>query len=87
MQFRGVSKHTFFMMKRRVQAIDVTQSYFQRRKSLASIQSTIKSGMMGATARIEHMEKDDASRILAWYEPSDQRAANAEKSQPELFSG
>ena len=87
MQFRGIGKHTFFMLKRRVQAIDVTQSYFQRRKGLASIQSTIKSGMMGATARIEHMEKDDASRILAWYEPSGQRAAQTEKSQPELFSG
>jgi putative membrane protein len=87
MQFRGISKHNFYMLKRRIQAIDVTQSYFQRRKNLASIQSTIKSGMLGATARIEHMEKDDASRILAWYEPSDQKAASNEKSQPELFSG
>ena len=87
MQFRNISKHTFFIMKRRIQAIDVTQSYFQRRKDVASIQATIKSGMMGATARIDHMEKGDAGRILAWYEPSDQKSANTEKSQPELFSG
>ncbi|MGK7379058.1 PH domain-containing protein [Planococcus sp. 1R117A] len=87
MQFRGISKHTSYMMKRRIQAVDITQSFFQRRRSLASIQSTIKSGMMGAVARIDHMEKEDASRILAWYEPSDQKAADHEKRQPELFSG
>lgn len=75
MEFRNISKHSFFMMKKRIQAIDVTQSYFQRRKNIASIQSTIKSGMMGATARITHMEQKDASRILAWYEPSNQKAS------------
>ncbi|MDQ0429562.1 putative membrane protein [Planomicrobium stackebrandtii] len=70
MQFRGFSKHRFFMLKKRVQVIQVTQSYFQRRKDIASISSTIKSGMMGAVAATPHMEKEDASRILAWYEPS-----------------
>jgi len=75
MEFRAVSKHAFFMMKKRIQAIEVTQSYFQRRKELASIQATIKSGMLGTTARVEHMEKEDASEILAWYEPSDSKTA------------
>lgn len=70
MQFRGISKHRFFMLKKRVQVVQVTQSYFQRRKDIASISSTIKSGMLGATATTPHMEKEDASRILAWYEPS-----------------
>ena len=73
MQFRGLSKHRFFMLKKRVQVIQVTQSFFQRRKGIASISSTIKSGMMGATATTPHMEKEDASRILAWYEPSGAR--------------
>ncbi|MBT2571732.1 PH domain-containing protein [Planococcus sp. ISL-110] len=70
MQFRGFSKHRFFMLKKRVQVVQVTQSYFQRRKGIASISSTIKSGMMGATATTPHMEKEDARRILSWYEPS-----------------
>lgn len=73
MQFRGLSKHRFFMLKKRVQVVQVTQSYFQRRKGIATINSTIKSGMMGATAATPHMEKEDASRILAWYEPSGRR--------------
>ncbi|TWT24615.1 PH domain-containing protein [Planomicrobium sp. CPCC 101110] len=76
MEFRTVSKHAFFMVKKRIQAIEVTQSYFQRRKDLASIQATIKSGMLGATARIDHMERDDASRVLAWYEPSNSKTTD-----------
>ena len=86
MVFRGVSKHTFYMMKKRVQAVEVSQSVFQRRKGIASIQATIKSGMLGETARVEHMEKDDASDILAWYEPSNRKKLAKEKGQPE-FSG
>ena len=87
MQFRGFSKHSFYLMKRRVQALDVTQSYFQRRKQLASIEGTIKSGIMGASARINHMDTGDAERIMAWYEPSSRPLPEDEKSQPEYFSG
>ena len=86
MVFRGISKHTFYMMKKRVQAVEVSQSVFQRRKGIASIQATIKSGMLGATARVEHMEKEDASNILAWYEPSNRKKEAKEKGRPE-FSG
>lgn len=86
MEFRGITKHTFFIMKKRIQAIDVSQSYFQRRKDIATIQATIKSGMMGVSARVDHMDRQDASRILAWYEPSRKRLAayEQEEGQPEL---
>lgn len=84
MEFRNFNKHTFYMMKKRVQAVEVMQTYFQRRKDIASIQATIKSGMLGATARINYMEREDASRILAWYEPSNNKAVNNEKDQPEI---
>lgn len=70
MQFRGLSKHRYFILKKRVQVVQITQSYFQRRKDIASIHATIKSGTMGATATTPHMEKEDATRILTWYEPS-----------------
>lgn len=70
LQFRGFSKHSFYLMKKRVQVVDFTQSYFQRRKHLISIEATIKSGLLGASARIIHMDTKDAERIMAWYEPS-----------------
>lgn len=82
MEFRGISKNTFYVLKKRVQSVDVFQTYFQRRKDLASIQTTIKSGMLGYAARINYMEKEDASRILDWYQPSPRRITK-QKSQPE----
>src|SRR5690606_18671413 len=81
MEFRGFSKHTFYVWKKRVQAVYVLQTYFQRKRDLASIQATIKSGMLGYTARINYMEKEDASRILDWYHPSSVRTEK--KDQPE----
>ena len=81
MEFRGITKHTFYMVKKRIQVIDVSQSYFQRRKNIATIQATIKSGMLGTAARIDHMDREDASRILAWYEPSKQRVAAQEQEK------
>src|SRR5690606_23119887 len=84
MEFRGIGTHPFFMRKKRIHAVEISRSYFQRRKSLASAQATIMSGLLGAAARVEHIERQDASRILAWYEPSNQKAEENEKSQPEL---
>lgn len=81
MEFRGFSKHTFYVWKKRVQAVDVLQTYFQRRRDLASIQATIKSGVLGYSARINYMEKEDASHILAWYHPSS--TISKQKGQPE----
>ncbi|HSP21823.1 MAG TPA: PH domain-containing protein [Planococcus sp. (in: firmicutes)] len=81
MEFRGFSKHTFYVWRKRVQAVDVLQTYFQRRRDLASIQATIKSGMLGYAARINYMEKEDASRILDWYHPTS--IATKQKGQPE----
>ncbi|WP_033543563.1 PH domain-containing protein [Planococcus sp. CAU13] len=83
MEFRGFSKHTFYVWKKRVQAVYVLQTYFQRRRDLASIQATIKSGMLGYSARINYMEKDDASRILEWYQPSPRISKQKAKGQPE----
>ncbi len=81
MEFRGFSKHTFYVWKKRVQAVNVLQTYFQRKKDLASIQATIKSGMLGYSARINYMEKDDATRILDWYHPT--TISPKQKGQPE----
>ncbi len=87
MRFRGFSKHSFYLMKKRVQVVDVTQSYFQRRKQLATIEATIKSGMLGASARILHMDISDAERIMSWYKPTNRPLPEKNKSQPDMFSG
>ncbi|MFC4410540.1 PH domain-containing protein [Chungangia koreensis] len=68
-QFRVFSKHTYFLKRRRIQSLEVNQSYFQKRRDLATIQANIKSGSLGASAVVPHMNAEDAGRILDWYEP------------------
>lgn len=74
-QFRGISLHRFYMLKKRIQVVAVTRTIFQRRRDVASVHATIKSGMLGATALVPSLSREDAERILAWYEPSRQRQA------------
>jgi len=78
---RGFSKSTFFIEKKRMQSFMVKQSPFQKRKALASIETTIKSGALGASAKVEHMDAKDIDELMTWYEPSGD--AVIEKGQPQ----
>ncbi|MGX7593693.1 PH domain-containing protein [Planococcus plakortidis] len=75
-QFRGISLHRFYMLKKRIQVVAVTRTIFQRRRDVASVHATIKSGLLGATAIVPNLAREDAERILSWYEPSRQRQAS-----------
>ena len=81
LRYRGFSKNSFFIEKKRMQSLTVKQSPFQKRKSLASIETTIKSGMLGVTAKVEHMDLDEIEGIMTWYEPSSQ--ISIKKGQPQ----
>jgi len=67
---RGFSKSTYFIEKKRMQSFNMKQSYFQKRKNLASIETTIKSGLLGVTAKVDHMNAEDIEEVMTWYEPS-----------------
>lgn len=81
LRYRGISKFTFFIEKKRMQSLEVKQSPFQKRKELASVETTIKSGLLGATAKVDHLEITDVEEVMTWYEPS--RHINIEKGQPQ----
>jgi len=81
LQYRGISKYTFFIEKKRMQSLEMRQSPFQKRKALATIETTIKSGMLGATAKVEHLEVEDVEAIMSWYEPSGY--VDEKKGQPQ----
>jgi len=72
LRFRGFSKSTFFIEKKRMQSLIMKQTPFQKRKALASIETTIKSGLTGVTAKVEHMKVEDIEVVMTWYEPSGQ---------------
>lgn len=65
--YRSLVKHTVFMSKNKVQAIDMKESYFQRKKNLATIEATVKSGLGGTGGEVVDLEKDDVTKIYSWY--------------------
>lgn len=68
-RYRVFSRNTVWMEKRRIQSITERATYFQKRKNVSTIMTTIKSGVGGATSTVPHLDKVDAEKILNWYEP------------------
>ena len=79
-QYRLFSKTIVWMEKRRIQSMTESTTIFQKRASVSSVITTIKSGVTGAPTTIPHVEKTDAEMVLNWYEP--QRKTTIEKEQP-----
>ncbi|MCM3710273.1 PH domain-containing protein [Sporosarcina luteola] len=67
-RFRGISLQTAYMKKKRIQSMEMKQSYFHRRKGVATVIANIKSGMGVFHASVHHMDVKDAERIFNWYE-------------------
>ncbi len=68
MQYRVFSRVTMFMEKKRIQSMESSQTYFQKRKQVMSIKATVMSGMTGMTGNVPSLEQQDAETILTWYE-------------------
>ncbi|UED82685.1 PH domain-containing protein [Lysinibacillus sp. CD3-6] len=68
MQYRIFSRITLFMEKKRIQSMESSQTYFQKRKQVMSIKATVMSGMSGMTGNVPSLEQQDAETILSWYE-------------------
>ena len=66
--YRQISRVTFFVEKPRIQVIEQKQSYFQKKKQLATAQVVVMSGMTGASAHAYHMEETDIEHLMSWYE-------------------
>lgn len=70
MRFREFSLHTVYMMRKRIQSMEIKQNYFHRRRNVATVSTAVKSGMGAFVAQVKHMEAEEAERILNWYEPA-----------------
>lgn len=70
LRYRTVSLQTTYLLKKRIQSMEMKQNYFHRRKKVATIGATVKSGAAHYNPQVHHMEQRDAEAILAWYEPN-----------------
>lgn len=69
MRFREINLQTVYVMKKRIQSMEVKQNYFHRKNDVATVSAAIKSGMIAFNAKVKHMDVKEAEMILAWYEP------------------
>lgn len=76
MRFRGFSLQTAYLTKKRIQSMKMKQNYFHRKKKVATIAASVKSGMGVFEAQIPHMDEAEAEKILVWY------GKNAKESTP-----
>ncbi|SIB67859.1 Bacterial membrane flanked domain [Mycobacteroides abscessus subsp. abscessus] len=67
LRYRTFSKHTVYMMKNKVQSLSLKESRFQKRKQLATVEATVKSGSGGSGGKAADLDISDAEQIYKWY--------------------
>lgn len=65
---RKVSLQTAFVMKNRIQSLEMIRTWRQRRKNLSSIHSVIKSGAGGKKIKLIDASAADGEKIYDWYQ-------------------
>ncbi len=65
--YRIFSRVTFIVEKKRIQAMDCRQTYFQKRKEIASVQVTVMSGLTGASAKAPNFDNRSAEEMMNWF--------------------
>ncbi|OCA89364.1 hypothetical protein A8F94_23640 [Bacillus sp. FJAT-27225] len=67
LRFRIVSKTTVYLLKNKIQSLDMSESYFQKRKQLARVDAYAKSGFGIAGGGVRDLDAADALFIYTWY--------------------
>lgn len=67
LQFRQLNKNIVYMKKRKLQAVRINESFFQKKKKLATLNAIVKSGNGGAGGRVLDIDQEDASFIFKWF--------------------
>ena len=60
---RFIQARTFYAFKNRIQSLEVSQNWFQRRKSLGSVTASVMQG----TGRTVDLDDGDIKEIFRWY--------------------
>lgn len=65
--YRIFSRVTFIVEKKRIQAMESRQTYFQRRREISNVEVTVMSGITGATAKVPNLENGDVEELMEWF--------------------
>lgn len=67
LRYRTLVRTTVFIKKNKIQSLDVKESYFQRRKQLASIEVHVKVGFGGAGGKVLDLDAADVKKVYEWF--------------------
>jgi putative membrane protein len=73
LRYRRLVKQTLFLKKNRIQALDRKESWWQDRKELGSLHTTIKSGALGYSSEIKDLDTDDLHEIYKWFSQGNEK--------------
>lgn len=68
-RWREFTLHTVYVFRKRVQSMQERQTIFQRRRNVATVTASFKSGIMPSKAPIRHIDVADADGLMDWYDP------------------
>ncbi|PLR77299.1 hypothetical protein CU633_11025 [Bacillus sp. V3-13] len=71
LRYRGLVKNTVYMKKTRIQSLSNQESYFQKKKDLATVEAFVISGIGAGGGKVVDIEKHDAIQIYKWYSGTD----------------
>ena len=74
---RFFNARTVYVMKHRIQSLDVHRSWFQRRKQLTTIRAYILSGSGVSAGKTIDVAEEDAEKIYRWF----QKERDAERNE------
>lgn len=68
-RYRKISRSTVWMLRKRIQAIDVHQSFFQRQRKLATLQASVISSFSGKQFSITDLDEAECYDSYEWFSP------------------
>ncbi|MBT2689200.1 PH domain-containing protein [Bacillus sp. ISL-47] len=67
LRYRGIVRTTVFMRKNRIQSLTMSESYFQKKQNLATIEAVAMSGTGGTGGTVLDLDRKDVNAIYKWY--------------------
>ncbi|MEH7491870.1 PH domain-containing protein [Neobacillus niacini] len=67
LRYRSMVRTTVFVKKNKIQSLEMRESYFQRRKDLATLEAFVKVGFGGAGGRVIDMDRMDVKKVYNWF--------------------
>ncbi len=67
LRYRGIVRTTVFMKRNRIQSLTMSESYFQKKRSLATIEAVAMSGIGGTGGTVPDLDRKEVYAIYKWY--------------------